>query len=367
MGGFFNVDGTSIVDSSEILYVRSVNADVLSFASFGSGGFGTNKSAGYGAFGNSALPPLVPYNLHAIQKVSFSNDATSTYITAPSNTGRTNAGGVGSQTDGFVTGGYQGPPTSNPHVQTGLKYPFAGSTISTVPEILINARYLHASCQSMDHGFNVGGLPYFPGPGAGATTAIDKFPFASTHTAAAFSSLATFSPTNVPTGLSRHAGASSITHGYVAAGNVTPPFTQQSSIYKFPFTNSNVTAYNVASLVTVKSDLAGVPNGEFAYFGGGKIAPFGTFTAVNDLEKFSMITEANASDIGNLADARIYLTPHSSTTHGYFSGGSSQHDPGNVYGSASNRVDKFPFSSDGNTSDVADLVSNQAAAAGTQG
>ena len=366
MGEFFNVNGTSIVDSSETLYVRSVRADVLSFASFGPGGLGTNKSAGYSAFGNEGIPPSTPTWLHAVQKINFANDETSTFISAPTGIGRRYSSSVGSQTDGFVIAGQASPsPGPAQYKSSGLKYPFAGAAaVSTVSNISTVIRYAHSSCQSMNDGYNIGGLPTSPS----VTTVIDKFPFASTHTAVSFSGL--IAPPS-SAGVYRTAGASSLTHGYVAGGNTYPPYTSLSSIYKFPFTNSAVSAYNVASLVTLKAYACGVPNGEFAYFGGGDTPPSSIY-ASDSIEKFSMVTDANATDIGNLSSFRNELTPHVSTTHGYMAGGVGPNPPSSgsppyAYGIAINTVDKFPFSSDGNSSDVADLVANQGSGAGTQG
>ena len=367
MGEFFNVNGTSIVDSSETLYVRSVRANVLSFASFGPGGLGTNKSAGYSAFGNEGIPPSSPTMLHAVQKINFANDATSTFISAPTGIGRKSSSSVGSQTDGFVTAGHAIPsPGPAQYKSSGLKYPFAsGAAVSPVSNISTVIRYNHSSCQSMNDGYNIGGLPSSPS----VTTVIDKFPFASSHTAVSFSSLSAPQTNN---SVRQTAGASSLTHGYVAGGITTPPFTNLSSIYKFPFTNSVVSAYNVASLVTLKSLACGVPNGEFAYIGGGDTPPSAIY-ASDSIEKFSMATDANATDIGNLSSFKRELTPHVSATHGYMAGGvgpnpsSGGGPPPYAYGIAINTVDKFPFSSDGNASDVADLVSNQGSGAGTQG
>ena len=69
------------------------------------------------------------------------------------------------------------------------------------------------------------------------------------------------------------------------------------------------------------------------------------------IQKFSVVSDGNATDIGNTTYARYTTGGVSSSTHGYSHGGNLFH-PSN----ASNAIDKFSFSSDGNATDIGDLL-----------
>jgi hypothetical protein len=68
----------------------------------------------------------------------------------------------------------------------------------------------------------------------------------------------------------------------------------------------------------------------------------------NVIDKFPFATNANATDVGDLTVARTQVSGQSSEEFGYASGGS---DP-----AQSNVIDKFPFAADGNATDVGDLT-----------
>jgi hypothetical protein len=89
------------------------------------------------------------------------------------------------------------------------------------------------------------------------------------------------------------------------------------------------------------------------YTSGGDAAP-----RVDTIDKFSFVSNANATDVGDLTQARNYCSGQSSTVSGYTSGGATP--------SASNVIDKFPFASDANASDVGDLTQAREQPAGQQ-
>lgn len=76
---------------------------------------------------------------------------------------------------------------------------------------------------------------------------------------------------------------------------------------------------------------------------------------VNTIDKFPFSSDANATDVGDLTLARRRTAGQSSTDNGYTSGG----EPGFL-----NTIDKFPFSSDANATDVGDLTQERYRAAG---
>ena len=75
-------------------------------------------------------------------------------------------------------------------------------------------------------------------------------------------------------------------------------------------------------------------------------------TIVNSIEKWSFTVDGDASDIADLTQAVLAHAGCTSTTHGYRTGGSTSPTPSPA---AVNVIDKFPFASDGNATDVGDL------------
>jgi hypothetical protein len=74
----------------------------------------------------------------------------------------------------------------------------------------------------------------------------------------------------------------------------------------------------------------------------------------NTIDKFPFASDSNATDVGNLSQARFSLTGQSSPTNGYSSAGYENISNPARYVST---IDKFPFASDGNATDAGDLTS----------
>ena len=70
----------------------------------------------------------------------------------------------------------------------------------------------------------------------------------------------------------------------------------------------------------------------------------------NVIDKFSFSSDGNSTDVGDLTVARYYACGQSSTTHGYCSGGTTGH-PANQ-----NIIDKFTFASNADATDAGDLT-----------
>jgi hypothetical protein len=77
-------------------------------------------------------------------------------------------------------------------------------------------------------------------------------------------------------------------------------------------------------------------------------------TQLNTIDKFPFSSDTNATDVGDLSVARAYPMGQSSSSSGYSSGGSP----------FVNVIDKFPFAADANASDVGDLTVPRERAAG---
>ena len=96
----------------------------------------------------------------------------------------------------------------------------------------------------------------------------------------------------------------------------------------------------------------------YAYISGG------TPPVTNAIEKHPFASDANTTDVGDLIYSMYGASGASYTTHGYTHGG---YYPGGWPGNdIINNIQKFPTSTDGNATDVADLLANYRQAGGTQ-
>ena len=102
------------------------------------------------------------------------------------------------------------------------------------------------------------------------------------------------------------------------------------------------------------------PGAERGYVCGGFLGKTGTAPNWNaavygrQIEKISFTTDGNATDVADLLFNHRHSKGHSSPTHGYTTGGS--HAPGiDANGSESNVIQRFPFASDADAVDWADL------------
>jgi hypothetical protein len=75
----------------------------------------------------------------------------------------------------------------------------------------------------------------------------------------------------------------------------------------------------------------------------------------NTIDKFPFASDANATDVGDLSVSRRTGSGQSSDVSGYTSGGTSAPNHP-LAGENTNVIDKFPFASNGNATDVGDLL-----------
>lgn len=95
--------------------------------------------------------------------------------------------------------------------------------------------------------------------------------------------------------------------------------------------------------ITTAPPIPSPQSGSISGYNAGGLSP----AVVNVIDKFSFVTDGNATDVGDLSQSRAQLAGQSSSVSGYSSGGKL---PGHV-----NTIDKFPFVSDANATDVGDL------------
>ena len=184
------------------------------------------------------------------------------------------------------------------------------------------------------------------GYASGAGVIIEKFSFSTDGNATDVGDLTA--------SRSKLAGQSSQISGYTSGGN--PPPYGVNTIDKFPFA-SDANATNIGGLTVSRYEIAGQALTELAgYTSGGFTNP----PSSNVIDKFPFATDANATDVGDLTVARSGLVGQSSKEFGYSSGGNSNPSPS----VPRNNIDKFPFASDGNATDVGDLSASRSGPAG---
>jgi hypothetical protein len=220
------------------------------------------------------------------------------------------------------------------------KFPFSSDgNASDVGDITVTRSSLSGQSSIFNSsGYNSGGIDTGPG-----SDVIDKFPFSSDANATDVGNLTS---NRYPV-----AGQSSTDHGYISGGGspaVGPTFVK-SAIEKFPF-SSDTNATDVGDLSQARETEAGQSSDANGYSSGGFAPP-----EVNTIDKFPFASDANATDVGDLTQARSLSTGQSSTNHGYTSGGGS-----------SNVIDKFTFASNANATDVGDLTVSREQSAGQQ-
>ena len=151
------------------------------------------------------------------------------------------------------------------------------------------------------------------------------------------------------------------TSGYVSGGNGAGPYNVQNIIQKFPFATF-VQSSNIADLTQSRNYGSGQSSEDNGYTSGGQISPEGTVT--NVIDKFPFSSNDNATDVGDLTVAKGGAAGQSTGSNGYVTGGTAPPGGGNSPADAINTIEKFPFSSDANATDVGDLTAVKSTNAG---
>jgi len=128
--------------------------------------------------------------------------------------------------------------------------------------------------------------------------------------------------------------------GYTQGGNNG---SSNDIIDKWSFV-SDANATDVGDLTVARHFPAGQCSATHGYTSGGRTSP-----DLNVIDKFSYASDGDATDSGDLTVPRGYAPGQSSTTHGYLAGGNN--------GPVTNVIDRFSTSTGGNATDVGDLTS----------
>ena len=165
---------------------------------------------------------------------------------------------------------------------------------------------------------------------------------------------------SLPTGQRQGFSASSSTDAYISGGNRTTPPGVTAAISKFPF-SSESTNTSVGDITVARSLGAGHSSDSNGYTAGGvDTTPFSA--TVDTIDKFPFSSDTNASDVGDMTADFKQMAGISGCTHGYVAGGFGPVPAGGPY---LNVIEKFSFSADGNATDVGDLTESKSDTNGT--
>lgn len=235
---------------------------------------------------------------------------------------------------GFLAGG-SGRSTNKKGLET---FPFASDTNATARDDGHAQRIRVGGNSSTTHGYVVGGNP-------GHVDTIYKFPFSGTG------SYDATDVGNLTAGRQRPNCASSLTHGYAAGGAEAPG--SSNVMDKFAFA-SDGDATDVGDLTEAKQTASAQSSQVNGYVSGGNMPSITPTT--NEIEKYPFATDANATDVGDITANRCKISGTNSESRGYVAGGNTS-SPTNT--PILNIIDKFPFSTDANSTDVGDIVSSR--------
>lgn len=251
--------------------------------------------------------------------------------------------GLSSDSQGYCAGG-------DGAVNTIDKFPFAISSAATDVGDLTIARSGSAGVASQYTGYVAGGGNSNPAPPPSftSTNTIDRFSFASNSNAVDAGNKLTGRRVDM-------AGISSYNFGYLAGGQPeTGSAAPLNTLEKFPFASTAV-ASSVGSLTAQKFQLGGNQSDTSGYVVGG-------FPETNTIQKFPFATDSSSTNTAVLPGTNYNFSSSSSTVSGYSAGGIRPPvGPGGI-----NIIEKFSFVSDTNATNVGTLSQSRYGVAGQQ-
>ncbi len=183
------------------------------------------------------------------------------------------------------------------------------------------------SLKSMTHGYVAGGETSM---GGNVVNEIEKFQFAASANAVDISDMTAIT--------SFAAGASSELNCYMAGGE--GPI---NTIEKF-VKSTEVDTTDIGNLTSSRTEVCGSSSTDHGYMAGGAT----NVPGVNTIDRFSFVVDGDAVDVGDLSAVAFGGSAVSSTTHGYQLGGYST-----IYLS---KIEKYAFASTGNATNIGDLT-----------
>ena len=139
-------------------------------------------------------------------------------------------------------------------------------------------------------------------------------------------------------------GVSSATHGYVMIQHATHSNTGTMRKFQFNTSNDMTTVGNLSTGTTNRVQTNGTHSSTHGYCCGG-----GEPTELDVIDKWPFASDTNATDVGNLTQSRRSGAATCSFTHGYMAGGGSFPPNHNI-------IDKWAFATDADATDVGNLL-----------
>ena len=252
-------------------------------------------------------------------------------------------GGAGgkSETHAYYLGGKN---SSNTVINTIQKFAFASVANSTNVATLKEQRKECAGASSETHIFVTGGQAAQVGS-ASLADDIQKI-----ATASDANGVRTGDLTNNHTQGTAH---TSETHGYSAGGYTTASSGSSTNVIERYSLSSDENASDVGDMTVTRRACNGMSSSTHGYTTGGH-------PTTNVIDKYQFSASANATDVGDITVAQQRAGASSSTTHGYSADGA------NSGGGSDNKLEKISFASDGNSTDIGNLTNSGGNRAGTQ-
>ena len=143
-----------------------------------------------------------------------------------------------------------------------------------------------------------------------------------------------------------------LTYGYLMGGNTPSYLFPTTDIEKYSMT-SDTNSVSVADLTVARNYTSeGNVSQTHGYCCGGHSGPGGGGTHFDIVEKFQYSNDADATDVGDMTIEGNGMANSASDTHGYNAGGTPH---GATYPTAGNVIEKFAFATDANSTDVDDM------------
>jgi hypothetical protein len=296
------------------------------------------SSNSYGYFGGGSNPSLSPDYADTIDRIDFSNEVTSAPVTDTLTQARSGLAACSSSSYGYFGGGFVPPG-----VATVDRIDFSNEVTSAPGYNLTQARYNLAAVSggasyrikgSRTYGYFGGGFADQSTPNWLAT--VDRIDFSNETTSGPGNNLSQ----------ARHslAACSSNSYGYFAGGSTQPPPPDtiiQSTMDRIDFSNETTSApgYN---LTQARYGLAACSSSSYGYFGGGTTTPFGN-NQTDTIDRLDFSNETTSTPGNNLPEARQRLAACSSNSYGYFGGGVIEGSPSDI---ESDTIERLDFSNE---------------------
>lgn len=352
------INGTTVIDDS-----RNANVSQVVLSSFGTFEVQSNTapltppSAGtVNGYCSGGTNPTVPAIRNLISRFPFASDGNATNVGSLMLIRRRGAS-CSSEVAGYLVGGDGGasglvPPSAGDGYYYSIeRFLFASDSTTSMVGTLLGTRIASGlGCSSPTHGYN-GGIR-----GVGSVYSdTERFPFANEAVSTTVGAMQYYTGSPCEFG--------STISGYIALGNISgsgsplptaPPNQtfQTTAIQKYMFANES-DAVQVGDGTVTRFLLSGLNSPTHGYMAGG-VSP----TPVHRykiIDKMSFASEGSATFVGNLSSNNGSTGACTTASNGYVLGGAIANNPPTP-AQPTNLIDKFPFASDANATDVGDLT-----------